>query len=111
MEMYNIYLEIASICFLVLMLVLIKVKRQLNIYQNRLLSWQLNVAMLMNLADVVAFLLINYENSSPGKDVPLIWRWTAILLSYTLQQILMQLFLAYFKTFTSKESKICNRNI
>ena len=105
MEMYNVYLEIASICFLMLMLILIKVKRQLNIYQNRLFSWQLNVAMLMNLADVVAFLLINYENSSPGKDVPLIWRWTATILSYSLQQILMQLFLAYFSTFTSKESK------
>lgn len=103
--MYNVYLEIASVCFLVLMLVLTKIKRQLNIYQNRLFSWQLNVAMLMNVADVVAFLLINYENSTPGKDVPLLCRWSATILSYSLQQILMQLFLAYFSTFTSKESK------
>ena len=87
------------------MLILIKVKRQLNIYQNRLFSWQLGVAMLMNLADVAAFLLINYENSSPGKDVPLIWRWTATILSFSLQQILMQLFLVYCSTFASKESK------
>lgn len=105
MERYNVYLEIASVCFLVLMLILIKVKRKLNIYQNDLFSWQLVVAMFMNLVDVIAFFLINYENRSPGKNVPLLWQWIAVLLSYSLQQILMQLFLNYFRTFTSKESK------
>ena len=34
-EMYNVYFEIASMCFLLLMLIIIKLKRQLNILQNK----------------------------------------------------------------------------
>lgn len=96
MEKYNIYFEIASVCFLILIIALIKIKRQLNIYQNKLFFRGLCVLVLLNVVDAFSATLINYENLKPGVDVPIMLSWSVTMASYVIQQVLIQLFLYYF---------------
>lgn len=104
-EPYNVYFEVASVCFLMLMLILTKVKRQLNIFQNRLFFWGLLLTMILNIVDATSSLLINYEMANPGRNVPLWCSWGITMLSYVLQQVLIQMFLVYFTLFSKKDSK------
>ena len=104
-EPYNVYFEIASVCFLILMLVLTKIKRQLNIFQNRLFFWGLFLAMILNIVDATSSILINYEIANPGRNVSPWCNWGITMLSYVLQQVLIQLFLVYFALFLKKDSK------
>ena len=54
MNNYNIYLEIASVCFLLLMICIINTKRQLSIFQNWLYSGALYALLFLNVSDMAA---------------------------------------------------------
>lgn len=95
METYNIQFEVASVCFLSLMIVMLKVKRQLNILRNKIFSSVLWVMLVLNLCDIASALLINCWNGNQIKMLLLIMNYAFTMGSYILQQVALQLFLVY----------------
>lgn len=73
-----------------------KVKRQLNIVQNKIFYLGILLMLLLNLIDALGANLYNYENLHNGKMIaPEAVHWGLNMGTYLLQQILMQLFLVY----------------
>ena len=62
MEHYNIYFEVASVVFLIMMIILLKTKRQLDIFKNRLFSRVVQLMLLLNLLDIVTSIMVNHVN-------------------------------------------------
>ncbi|MBQ3600140.1 MAG: EAL domain-containing protein [Lachnospiraceae bacterium] len=95
MEYYNIYFEVASIFVLGLIIMIMSVKRQLNIYKNRLFYRGIVLMLFLNLLDIVSSWIINYENKKPGIDVP-IWIGTIVCMGvFLLQQVVVRIFVEY----------------
>lgn len=63
MNSYNMHFEIAAVFFLVFVIVMIKIKRQLNIFKNRLFFAGLNVILLLNLVDIFSSYLLNNRDA------------------------------------------------
>ncbi|MCI8410632.1 MAG: EAL domain-containing protein [Lachnospiraceae bacterium] len=96
MSNYNAYFEIASIFFLVLILLLVSIKRQLDIVQNKIFYWGIVLMLFLNIVDALSANLINYESIHSGQKVVSIYiHWGLSILTFLIQQILVQLFLVY----------------
>lgn len=96
MSNYNAYFEIASIFFLVLILLLVSIKRQLDIVQNKIFYWGIVLMLFLNIMDALSANLINYESiHSEQKVVSIYIHWSLSILTFLIQQILVQLFLVY----------------
>ena len=106
MRSYNAYFEIASIFFLVLILFLVSIKRQLDIVQNKIFYWCIVLMLILNIVDAISANLINYENVHPGETVVSVYvQWGMSMASYLIQQILVQLFLVYIVITTREEDE------
>lgn len=99
MELYNVYFEMSSICFLVLLIVLMGVKRRLFIFKNRLFYFNLYVMLLLNVVDLASAMLINQTRMDPGYDAPVLVMYALTVASYLLQQLMVMLFLVYVISF------------
>ena len=103
MSDYNVYFEIASIFFLFLILLLISLKRQLDIVQNKIFYYGIVFMLILNIVDAAGAMLINYENAFPDeKVVSLYFHWGLSIASYLVQQILVQMFLVYVTVTTNE---------
>jgi len=99
MNSYNMHFEIAAVFFLVFVIVMIKIKRQLNIFKNRLFFAGLNVVLLLNLVDIFSSYLLNNREALKQYEH---WMWAAYgvtMFTYLLQQVAIMLFLLYITTF------------
>lgn len=99
MNNYNMHFEIAALFFLVFVIVMIKIKRQLNIFKNRLFFAELHVILFLNLIDIFSSLLLNGRESLKQYEH---WMWVAYgvtMFTYLLQQVAIMLFLLYITTF------------
>lgn len=108
METYNIQFEIASVCFLSLMIIMLKVKRQLNILRNRLFSNGLVLMLALNLFDIGSAMLINRQDGNVLQNHTLYLNYGFTMGSYLLQQVALQLFLAYI-TMTNEKISFKNK--
>lgn len=99
MDGYNIYFEIAAVFFLTFVMIMLKIKRQLKIFKNRLFFVELAVILLLNIVDIVSAILIS--NKGMLQDYKQ-WLWVTYgitMLMYLLQQVALMLFLLYISTF------------
>lgn len=99
MDSYNVHFEIAAAFFLVFVIVMIKIKRQLSIFKNRMFFIELNVILLLNVVDVFSALLINNKTSLKQYEYWLGIVYGVTMLTYLLQQVAIMLFLIYITTF------------
>lgn len=96
---YNIYFEVAALFFLVFIMIMLKIKRQLNIFKNRLFFAELIVIFLLNIVDVISAVLIDYKDLLQDDRIWLYVTYGVTMLTYLLQQVAIMLFLFYISTF------------
>lgn len=96
---YVVHFEIAAIAFLVLMIVLIKVKRQLKIVQTKLFFAELILILLLNVLDIVSALIINEGGTLLEQQIPIYVSYGITILTYLLQQVTVMLFMVYVMSF------------
>lgn len=99
MDSYNIHFEIAAVFFLLFVIVMLKIKRQLNIFKNGLFFAELNVILLLNLLDIASAFLINNSEELQGYQYWLGVTYSVTILTYLLQQVAIMLFLLYVVAF------------
>lgn len=106
MEHYNIYFEVASVVFLIMMIILLKTKRQLDIFKNRLFSRVVQLMLLLNLLDIVTSIMVNHVNRTEESRIPIVVLYAFTMLGFVLQQIVLLVFLVYaMSIFTPDERK------
>lgn len=106
MNNYNAYFEVASIFFLVLILLLVSIKRQLDIIQNKIFYWGIVLMLILNIVDAIGANLINYENIHTGENVVSLYiHWGLSIAAYLVQQVLVQLFLVYVVIATKEKGE------
>ncbi len=98
-DSYNIHFEIAAVFFLLFVIVMLKIKRQLNIFKNGLFFAELNVILLLNLLDIASAFLINNSEELQGYQYWLGVTYSVTILTYLLQQVAIMLFLLYVVAF------------
>lgn len=96
---YVVHFEIAAIAFLILMIVLIKVKRQLKIVQTKLFFAELILSLLLNVLDIMSAMIINEGGTLQGRQVPIYVSYGITILTYLLQQVTVMLFMVYVMSF------------
>lgn len=99
MDSYNIHFEIAAVFFLLFVIVMLKIKRQLNIFKNGLFFAELNVILLLNLLDIASAFLINNSEELQGYQYWLGVTYSVTILTYLLQQVAIMLLLLYVVAF------------
>ena len=87
MKNYVVHFEIAAIAFLILMLVMMKVKRQLKIVQTKLFFSELILILLLNVLDIMSALIINEGGTFRGQQVPIYVSYGITILTYLVQQV------------------------
>lgn len=95
MEHYNVYFELSSVFFLILMILLLRTKRQLNIFKNRLFSKGLRLMLCLNVVDIAGSILINSVNRTEKSTIPVAVLYAITILGFVLQQVVMLVFLLY----------------
>lgn len=98
-DSYNVHFEIAAVFFLVFVIAMIKIKRQLNIFKNRMFFIGLNVILFLNVVDIFSAFLINNKDSLKQQVYWLGIVYSVTMLTYLLQQVAIMLFLIYITTF------------
>ena len=101
MEHYNIYFEVASVVFLIMMIILLKTKRQLDIFKNRLFSRVVQLMLLLNLLDIVTSIMVNHVNRTEESRIPIVVLYAFTMLGFVLQQIVLLVFLVTGRTVRS----------
>lgn len=99
MENYVVHFEMAAIAFLLLMIVIMKVKRQLKIVQIRLFFIELILFFVLNVLDIVSAMIINEGGTFQGQQVPIFVSYGITILTCLLQQIAVLLFMVYVTAF------------
>ena len=99
MENYVVHFEMAAIAFLFLMIVIMKVKRQLKIVQIRLFFIELILFFVLNVLDIASATIINEGGTFQGQQVPIFVSYGITILTYLLQQIAVLLFMVYVTSF------------
>ncbi|MBQ3783226.1 MAG: EAL domain-containing protein [Lachnospiraceae bacterium] len=70
MEHYNVYFEIASAAVLIIMIALMKIKKQLNILRDKLFFGGLIMVLLLNVGNILRGVIINNHCVINGYEVP-----------------------------------------
>ena len=99
MDGYNIYFEVAALFFLVFIMIMLKIKRQLNIFKNRLFFAELIAIFWLNVVDIISAVLIDYKDLLQDDRIWLYVTYGVTMLTYLLQQVAIMLFLLYISTF------------
>lgn len=92
---YNFYFEVASVCILMMMIIMMNLKQQLDIFKNKLFRISLLVLLLLNLVDIGSSILVNRANMGMGDKIPLWLNYGAAMASAILQQVEVVLLLWY----------------
>lgn len=95
LEHYNVFFELASVCFLAVMIIIIHLKKQLDIMKNTLFLAGLYMVLIMNLLDVCSSAIINNNGVINGMELPIWASYVLMISAYVLQQAVMVLFLIY----------------
>lgn len=95
MDYYNVYFELSSVFFLILMMLLLRTKRQLNIFKNRLFSKGLWLMLCLNMVDIAGSILINRVNRTEESTIPVAVLYVVTILGFVLQQVVLLVFLLY----------------
>ena len=89
----NIYFEIASVCFLLLMICIINMKRQLKIFQNWLFAGGLYVMLFLNLTDICSGLLGRQIRAGATELIGVCY--VSAVVSFLLQILSLQMIYSY----------------
>ena len=104
-EMYNVYFEMASMCFLLLMLIIIKLKRQLNILQNKVFITAIYIMLILNLLDTASAVVLNAVKQEYPLIVPVWVMYATMIIIFIGQQVILELFLLYIMMNLHKNKK------
>ncbi len=87
MEHYNVYFEIASAAVLIIMIALMKIKKQLNILRDKLFFGGLIMVLLLNVGNILRGVIINNHCVINGYEVPIYAIYGVTIFCLLMQQL------------------------